>query len=125
MKLFDMSRTPRPLQTQSRVYDLKARLDWGEPALTILDMRDRREFNISHIMGAVPMPLNEPLDRILGKLERDRDIYVYGATDEETAAGAAQLRAAGYQNVSELRGGLAAWKAFGYPMESVLVTATV
>lgn len=125
VKLFDMSRTPRPLQAQSRVYDLKARLDWGEPALTILDVRDRTEFNTSHILGAVPMPINEPTDRVLDKLELGRDIYVYGETDEETAAAAAKLRNAGYQNVSEIRGGLAAWKAVGYPVESLPTTATL
>ena len=116
-------RTSRPLQGQSRVYDLKARLDWGEPALTIIDVRDRSEFNTSHILGAVPMPLNESTHRVLDKLELGRDIYIYGATDEETATAAAQLRAAGYQNVSEIRGGLAAWKAVGFPVESLLVTA--
>jgi rhodanese-related sulfurtransferase len=125
IKLFEMIRPPRPLQAQCRVYDLKARLDWGEPALTILDVRDRREFNISHIMGAVPMPLNESLDRVLDKLELGRDIYVYGPTDEETAAAAAQLRTAGYQNVFEIRGGLAAWKAVGYPVESLPTTAII
>ncbi|MBD0345600.1 MAG: rhodanese-like domain-containing protein [Coleofasciculus sp. Co-bin14] len=118
-----MRQTSQPLQSQSRVYDLKARLDWGEPALTIIDVRDRSKFNTSHILGAVPMPLSEPKDRVLDKLELGRDIYVYGTTDEEAAAGAAQLRAAGYRNVSELRGGLAAWKAVGYPVESVPTTA--
>jgi rhodanese-related sulfurtransferase len=125
IKFFNRSPRLRPLQAQSRVYDLKARLDWGEPALTILDVRDRREFNTSHIMGAVPMPLNEPTDRVLDKLELGRDIYVYGETDEETAAAAAQLRAAGYENVSEIRGGLAAWKAVGYPVESMPTTTTL
>lgn len=115
-------RPPRPLRLQSRVYDLKARLDWGEPALTIIDVRDRNEFNISHIMGAVPMPLNEPLQRVLGKLELGRDIYIYGTTDEETAAAATKLRGLGYQNVSEIRGGLAAWKAVGFPIDSLLTT---
>jgi rhodanese-related sulfurtransferase len=117
-----MNRIHRPPKTQSRVYDLKARLDWGEPALTIIDVRDRREFNLSHIMGAVPMPLDEPTDRILGKLELGRDIYLYGATDEETASAAAQLRAAGYRNVFEIRGGLAAWKAVGFPVEAMSLT---
>lgn len=120
--LFDKTYLTRPLKTQSRVYDLKARLDWGEPALTILDVRDRQEFHLSHITGAVSMPLNESTHRVLDKLELNRDIYVYGETDEETAVGAAHLRQAGYQNVSEIRGGLAAWKAVGYPVESVLTT---
>ena len=111
--------TPPPLKAQSRVYDLKARLDWGEPALTIIDVRDRTEFNFSHILGAIPMPLNELVDRALSSLEISRDIYIYGETDEETAEAAAKLRAAGYQNVSQLRGGVAAWKAVDYPVESI------
>lgn len=119
LKLFDILPTSRPLPTQSRVYDLKARLDWGEPALTILDVRDRREFNLSHIRGAVPMPLNEPTGRVLDRLELERDIYIYGETDAETAAVATRLREAGYQNVSEIRGGLAAWQAVGYPVEAL------
>ena len=111
--------TPPPLQPQSPAYALKTRLDWGDPALTIIDVRDRSEFNTSHILGAVPMPANELIERALDSLELDRDIYIYSDTDEETATAAAKMREAGFRKVSELRGGLAAWKAFGYPVESV------
>lgn len=108
---------PAPLKDQSRVYDLKERLDWGEPALTIIDVRDRETFNTSHISGAISLPMNELVNRALINLELTRDLYVYDSTDEKTASAAAQLRTAGYQNVAELRGGLAAWKAAGYPIE--------
>ena len=122
-KFFWIIPSPPTLQAQSRVYDLKARLDWGEPALTIIDVSDRSQFNISHIMGAIPMPMNELVDRALTKLELTRDIYIYGETDEETAVGATKLRAAGYQQVSEIRGGVAAWKAVGYPVETILTAS--
>ncbi len=69
------------------------------------------------------MPMNELVDRALTKLELTRDIYIYGETDEETAVGAAKLRAAGYQQVSEIRGGVAAWKAVGYPVETILTAS--
>lgn len=118
-KLFGIIPTPPPLKAQSLVYDLKARLDWGEPALTIIDVRDRSEYNFSHILGAIPLSLDELTDRALSSLEITRDIYVYGETDEETSVAAAKLRAVGYQNVSELRGGVAAWKAVDYPIESL------
>ena len=108
---------PAPLKAQSRVHDLKERLDWGEPALTIVDVRTRHAFNTSHISGAISFPMSELVDSALTSLELTRDIYVYNSIDEETAEAATQLRAAGYQNVSELRGGLAAWKAAGYPIE--------
>ena len=86
---------PEPLKAQSRVHELKERLDWGEPALTIIDVRDRSLFNISHISGAVSLPMNELVNRALVNFELIRDIYVYGSTTDETAT-AAQLRNAGY-----------------------------
>lgn len=111
--------TPAPMQPQSRAYDLKSRLDWGEPALTIIDIRPIAEFNQSHIQGAISLPAEELVSRAPETLDISRDIYVYSDSDEETAAAAAQLREAGYTNVSELTGGLAAWKAVGYPVEAI------
>lgn len=111
------------MQEMSRVYDLKSRLDWGEPALTIIDIRDRNLFNESHIMGAISMPMSELMGRIQSTLEYDRDIYLYASTDEEAAEAASQLRAAGYQKVSVLRGGVAAWKAADFQVETSAITA--
>lgn len=109
---------PAAMQEMSRVYDLKTRLDWGEPALTIIDIRDRQIFNESHVMGAISMPIAELLRRIQSALEYDRDIYIYGYTDEEAAEAASQLREAGYKKVSVLRGGVAAWKAASFQVET-------
>lgn len=113
--------TPPPLQRRSLVYDLKTRLDWGNPALTIVDVRDRSEFNHSRITGAISMPMDELVDRAIASLPRTRDVYLYGATDEETAVAAERLRAVGYRNVSEIRGGMAAWKAVGFQVESAAI----
>ena len=109
--------TPPSLQPQSRVHDLKARLDWGEPALTIIDVRDRQAYNQEHIRGAIPMPADSLVNHVEANLEKERDIYIYGETDDETATSAASLRNAGYSSIAELRGGLSAWKAVGYPTE--------
>lgn len=103
--------TPPGLKADSLANDLKSRLEWGEPALTILDVRDRASFNQGHIMGAMSMPLDELVERAQGSLAPQRDIYVYGSSDEETTQAAAQLQQAGFTNVARLQGGLAAWKA--------------
>ncbi len=108
---------PAPLQSKSSVSDLKKRLDWGEPALTIIDVRSREAFNTSHITGATSIPMDQLVDKALVNFELVRDIYVYGTTDKETALAVNELKAAGYQNVAELVGGLKAWKAAGYPVE--------
>ncbi len=108
---------PKSLKAKSRVKDLDERLNWGEPALTIIDIRSRNAFNISRIRGAISLPVNELVDRALMNFELVRDLYVYGSSDQETGAAAALLREAGYQNVAELIGGLTAWKSSGYPIE--------
>ncbi len=110
---------PESIQTKSRVEALKNRLDWGEPALTIIDVRDRGAFNNSRIMGAISMPIDQLVDRARASLELIRDIYIYADTDEQTANAASQLREAGYKSVAELVGGLAAWKAAKYPVEEI------
>jgi rhodanese-related sulfurtransferase len=109
--------TPKNMQSQSSPYDLQKRLDWGEPALTIIDAREREAFNTSHIRGAISLTEDELVERALDTLELNRDIYVYHASDEKTAEVANLLREVGYQKVSELTGGLEAWKAVGYPLE--------
>ncbi len=108
---------PDGLKPESTCSDLHARLQWGMPDLTILDVRSRDQYDQNHIMGAVPMPMTWLLTEALNSLEFDRDLYVYGSSDEETRAAANQLRQAGYRKVAELKGGLTAWQAAKYPVE--------
>jgi rhodanese-related sulfurtransferase len=93
----------------STVKALKERLEWGEPALTIIDVRDRNVFNKEHITGAESIPIAELPAKASKSLDLKRDIYVYGEQDQTTEA-AAKLREAGFTKVSELEGGLSAWK---------------
>lgn len=117
---FKLIPVPASIQNQVRVNDLKARLDWGEPALTIIDVRNRDSFNSSHITGAIPVPAQQLVEIAMRNLELVRDIYVYDETDEQTTTAAQMLRDAGYQNVAELVGGLKAWKSAGYPVEEIV-----
>jgi len=107
-----------PLNPQSAPADLKARLDWGEPALTIVDIRDRSDFNHLRIQGAISIPTIE-LREGVASLETNRDIYVYADNDSIAASAVEMLAEAGYTRVSQLSGGLAAWKNAGYPVEGV------
>ncbi|YAF97240.1 MAG: rhodanese-like domain-containing protein [Nodularia sp. CChRGM 3473] len=113
-----------PIEPQSDVYAVKSRLEWGEPAFTILDVRDRMTYNEGHIMGAMPMPMDDLVDRAASSLDKIRDIYVYGANDQQTAQAAKLLRSAGFEHISELKGGLAAWKEIGGPTEGIIESRT-
>ena len=120
-RFFGFLPKPSPLRPESRVYDLKERLDWGEPALTIIDVRDRADFNESHITGAISMPADSLLTTAASCFEIARDLYIYSNTDDEAAAVAEQLREVGFSKVAIVRGGVAAWKAAGFPVEVVTV----
>lgn len=120
-KLFGLFSIPEPLKSAASPSELKRRLDWGEPALTIIDVRSRAAFNESHITGAASIPDEVLVESVSTSLELDRDIYVYGASDEQSSEAALRLRKAGYQSVAELKGGLPAWKAIKGAVESTCV----
>lgn len=102
--------TPPSLKAESAAYDLKARLEWGEPALTIVDVRDREAYNAGRITGAIPMPIEQLADLAQSSLESERDIYIYGESDEQALQAAELLRGAGFKNVAQIVGGLPAWR---------------
>ncbi len=109
-----------PLQPQSDVHSVKSRLEWGDPAFTILDVRERSAYNNGRILGALPTPIDQLVERAKLSLEKIRDIYVYGDTNQQSAEAAQLLRSAGFERVSELKGGLAAWKAIGGSTEGIV-----
>ncbi|AFZ55931.1 rhodanese-like domain-containing protein [Anabaena cylindrica FACHB-243] len=113
-----------PIEAESDVHVVKSRLEWGEPAFTILDVRDRSTYNEGHIMGAMPMPIDDLTDRAIDSLDKSRDIYIYGTNQGQTAQAAQLLRSAGFEHVSQLKGGLGAWKAIGGPTEGIIESRT-
>lgn len=115
---------PPSLTEKSSANALKERLEWGEPALTIVDVRDREAFNQERITGAVTMPMDTVVQTAKDSLESVRDIYVYGETDQKTAEAASALRSEGFQNVAQLEGGLPGWKAIGGPTEGSQATTS-
>lgn len=96
--------------SQASMHELKSRLNWGEPGLTILDVRDRDLFEECHIQGAMNTPVATLPGSIQASLQVQRDIYVYGSNTEEATTAAQALRTAGFQKVAVLEGGLAAWQ---------------
>ena len=116
--------SPAAVDKNSDVAVLKSRLLWGEPAFTIIDVRDRQIYNQGHIMGALPMRMDSLADMAARSLSRSRNIYVYGASDVESTRAAQVLIIAGFENVSALKGGFAAWKAIGGPTGGIMESMT-
>lgn len=122
-KIFGLFSTRAPLKSAVSPSELKKRLDWGEPALTIIDTRSRKDFSEGHITGAASIPDAVLVESVSASLELERDIYVYGSNDKQSSEAALRLRRAGYRSVANLKGGLPAWKAVGGSVETARVTA--
>jgi hypothetical protein len=75
--LGNLTPTPVIITEESTAYDLKTRLEWGEPALSIVDIRKHEAFDRGRITGAMSMPM-EQLAEMKSALQPDRDIYIYG-----------------------------------------------
>ena len=91
------------------VTDLKARLDRGErPAL--LDVREPFEWNIINFgeYGARMIPLKE-LPARTEELDQSQELIVYCRSGSRSARAAEFLRAQGFTNVLNLKGGVRAW----------------
>jgi rhodanese-related sulfurtransferase len=100
-------------------HDLKSRLEWGQPSFTILDVRDRHTYNHGRIAGSIQIPLDELAQRAKSSLHTEREIYVYGADDSQSAHAVEVLQGAGFKEVGVIPGGLAAWKTVGGATEGV------
>jgi len=118
-KIPNVTPTPPSLHPIATPHELKSRLEWGEPGLTILDTRDSDAFHACRIMGAMNAAKGDVAEGAQASLSPQRDIYVYGETDEDTASAAFALREKGFQNVAQLQGGLAMWREIGGAVEGV------
>ncbi|MCU0567124.1 MAG: rhodanese-like domain-containing protein [Oculatellaceae cyanobacterium Prado106] len=116
-KLPNITPTPPEFHPHANAHELKARLDLGEPALTVFDVRDRTAFQACRILGAMSLPLESLHNGDQPRVDINRDMYVYGDTDEQTLEAANLIRGFGFNRVAELQGGLQDWQAIGGTVE--------
>lgn len=88
--------------------DLKVAFDTSEP-LFLLDVREPHEVEICSIPGTdAVIPVGALADRV-GEILTDKPIVVYCRSGVRSARAFDTLRAAGFQSVRNLRGGILAW----------------
>ncbi|HTD45094.1 MAG TPA: rhodanese-like domain-containing protein, partial [Bryobacteraceae bacterium] len=69
-----------------------------------------------HIGGALHKPLDR-LESMLGDLKRDRPIVVHCKGGYRSAIACSLIQRAGFENVTNLIGGLDAWQACGLAIQ--------
>lgn len=98
--------------------ELHRRLSAGEPIM-LLDVRQPDEFASppGHLPGAVNVPLAGLADRTPDLARHKQPIVVVCKTDRRSARAAETLLAAGFKDVTVLRGGTDDWHRRGLTME--------
>jgi rhodanese-related sulfurtransferase len=88
-------------------------------SIQILDVRTPGEYSSGHIKGALLADWNnkEEFKRRVAFIDKNKPVYVYCLAGGRSAAAAETMRAEGYENVYELKGGINAWKADNKPLE--------
>lgn len=83
-----------------------------EPGLNLLDVRKESEFESRHITGAENLPLDF-IHRNMSRLNRESKYYLYCAGGYRSVIAASLLKANGYNNLVNIKGGFTALSITG------------
>lgn len=108
-----MAGYPLTKLTTISVHDLAAEIRGGSKA-TVLDVRTDGEWNAGHIDGAQHIHAGTLPGRI-GEVPRDRPVTIICGSGYRASIAGSILRQEGFGDVTNVIGGMMAWKAAGLP----------
>ena len=94
-----------------------AEMQNGETGALIIDVREPNEFAQLRAPGAVLVPLGQLNSRV-DDLPRDRELLMVCRTGGRSQNATKFLQAHGFDNVTNVSGGMVAWHRAGLPTES-------
>jgi sulfur-carrier protein adenylyltransferase/sulfurtransferase len=113
----DPAATTKERIEEITVEEAKAELDRGDAAL--IDVRERHEWDESHLEGATLIPPLTLPDRIAEAVpDRSQRVLLYCRVGNRSARAADLLGELGYANVASVAGGIVAWEEAGLPVAS-------
>ncbi len=89
----------------------------GDENFILLDVRTSHEFNSGRIENAVLLDFYEPeFGEKLNSLDRNKAYLVYSRTANRSSTALIIMRAMRFMEVYVLAGGMAGWRALGFPV---------
>ena len=83
----------------------------------VLDLRDKKEFGEGHITGSLNIPFANLKDRAVELQKyKDKQIVLVDKMGQHTGMAGKILRAAGYQDIRRLSGGVSEWRNANMPL---------
>jgi rhodanese-related sulfurtransferase len=86
----------------------------NQQLVTLIDVREPGEFAGEHIPGAILVPLSQFDPRKIPQMD-EMQLVLYCRSGSRAAIAAQRLVDAGFKQVTQLSGGINAWKDAGYP----------
>ena len=102
------------VSTKQLAKDIK---DESKTRILLLDSREKREYEVSHLKGAVWVGYEDFNILRLNGVKKDTNIVVYCSVGYRSEKVGEKLKAAGFVNVRNLFAGIFAWANEGRPME--------
>ena len=87
----------------------------------IIDARTWKEYRKDRIHGAILTESSTSLKSVVDSLDMEQPIFVYCGDNQRSTAACSFLRDWGYTNVTELAGGMIAWKLAAYEIDIVKI----
>jgi len=84
----------------------------------IIDVRTWKEYRKDRIRGAILTESSTSLKSIVDSLDIEQPIFVYCDDNQRSTSACSFLRDWGYTNVTELAGGMIAWKQAAYEIDT-------
>ncbi|MFT6166996.1 MAG: rhodanese-related sulfurtransferase [Vicingaceae bacterium] len=81
-----------------------------------VDARERKEFDVSHIKGAIFVGYDSLDLSAMKKVSKNKDVIVYCSVGYRSEKVSEKLEAIGFTNVSNLYGGIFEWKNQDQPL---------
>jgi len=82
----------------------------------LLDARERKEYDVSHIPGALYLGYKKPQYDILDNINKDELIIIYCSIGYRSEKIGQKLKKKGYKNVLNLYGSIFEWANRDYPL---------
>jgi adenylyltransferase/sulfurtransferase len=100
---------PRPADQKLEITprELKQILDSGR-SITLLDVREKHEWDIARILPAELTPLSQ-FDHFIPKLNPEDEIYLYCYKGKRSMTALKKLQEAGFKKLHSLSGGIDHW----------------
>ncbi len=87
--------------------------------VTLLDAREKPEYKVSYIEGATHIGYDNFDSTAVLKMDKSKPVVVYCSVGYRSEKISEKLRLMGFENVSNLYGGIFEWKNAGYPVKDI------